>query len=183
MTQTVPSTSRSETVAIRGYRPTDHHACRMLWAEFTAESRRLYGAGAHASSAEEDDPGAGFEDYLTRLDLSGMWVAQDPDEGVIGFAGLILEGRAGAIDPVAVTSAFRGKGVGGALLEHVAQQARRRGLRELTVSPSLRNVGAIHCLHRTGFDNVASVTLRLDLSGRRTPRTDTIDLHGVDFSY
>jgi GNAT superfamily N-acetyltransferase len=212
MTQTLPA-RRADTVIIRGYRPTDHNACHELWAELASEHRSRYAgqvdaarvAGVSVASAttvaEEPagtasfgfaalpentgppDPGAGFEEYLTRLDLSGMWVAQHRDDGVVGFVGLLLQGRAGAVDPVVVASQRRGEGIGRALLEHVADQARRRGLRELSVSPALRNVEAIHCLFRAGYDTVSSVTLTLDLTGRQRPAGESLDLHGVRLRY
>jgi GNAT superfamily N-acetyltransferase len=136
-----------------------------------------------AERSGSSDPGAGFEEYLTRLDLSGMWVAQHRDEGVVGFVGLILRGRAGAVDPVVVTAHRRDQGIGRALLEYVAEQARGRGMRELSISPRLRNVEAIHCLFRAGYDTASSVTLTLDLTGRQAPTGDGLDLHGVQFRY
>jgi len=196
MTQTLPSARGAAAVAIRGYRPTDHSACRHLWAELTDEHRRLYPgtqpvpAPAPAAvdelgvtaSAADSATGAGFEEYLTRLDLSGMWVAQHPEDGVVGFVGLILSGRTGAVDPVVVTEGRRGQGIGRALIGYVGEQARRRGMRELTISPALRNVAAVRSLYRAGFDAAATVTLALDLTGRDGWR-DGVDLHGVRFRY
>jgi GNAT superfamily N-acetyltransferase len=197
MTQTLPSTRGAAAVVIRGYRPTDHGACRRLWAELTTEHRRLYPAAppvpAAAPAAVEEfgaptaqteaASGAGFEEYLTRLDLSGMWVAQHADEGVVGFIGLILQGRAGAVDPVVVSAHLRGQGIGRALIGYVAEQARRRGMRELTISPALRNLEAVRCLYRAGFDAAATVTLALDLTGRDGQWRDGVDIHGVRFRY
>jgi GNAT superfamily N-acetyltransferase len=185
------------TVVIRGYRPADHSACRRLWAELTTEHRQLYpGAqpvpaaapavvdefGAAAIPADITS-GAGFEEYLTRLDLSGMWVAQHIDAGVVGFIGLILQGRAGAVDPVVVTANRRRQGIGRAMVGYGGEQARRRGMRELTISPALRNLEAIRCLYRAGFDAAATVTLALDLAGRDGQWRDGVDLHGVRFRY
>jgi GNAT superfamily N-acetyltransferase len=197
MTQTLPSTRGTAAVVIRGYRPADHSACRRLWGELTSEHRRLYpgappvpaatpsamGDSAGAATAADMASGAGFEEYLTRLDLSGMWVADHAGDGVVGFIGLILRGRAGAVDPVVVTAGRRGQGIGRALIEYVAEQARRRGMRELTISPALRNLEAIRCLHRAGFDAAATVTLALDLTGRDGQWRDGLDLHGVDFRF
>ncbi|NJC68731.1 GNAT family N-acetyltransferase [Planosporangium thailandense] len=182
---------------MRGYRPTDHSACRRLWAELTSEHHRFYPgaepvpAAAPSAGGEAGGPagpaeatsGAGFEEYLTRLDLSGMWVAQLADQGVVGFIGLILQGRAGAVDPVVVTAGHRGQGIGRALIAYVAEQARRRNLRELTISPALRNLEAIQRLQRAGFDAVATVTLALDLTDHNGRWRDGIDLHGVRFRY
>src|SRR5439155_19208183 len=93
MTQTLPS-RRADTVVIRAYRAIDHQACRQLWAELASEHRSRYPNGVDVGPAAADasaemappgavgfagpreaagDPGAGFEEYLTRLDLSGMW--------------------------------------------------------------------------------------------------------------
>lgn len=179
MTETLAGVRHSGTMTIRPYRPTDHRACRQLWAELTEEHDALYESPAHART----DPGAAFEEYLTRLDLGGMWVAEDRVEGVVGFVGLILDGRTGEIDPVVVTAGRRGQGIGQALLGYVAEQARERSLRQLTVSPALRNVEAIHCLHAAGYDALARVTLTLDLSGRGHSWRDGIDLHDLRFRY
>jgi GNAT superfamily N-acetyltransferase len=151
-------------VGVRPYRPTDHNAGHRLWAELVEQQWELYGAPRH----DGDDPGAGFEEYLTRLDLAGMWVADD--HGVIGLVGLVLDGRGGAVDPVVVTGRRRGEGIGRALLTHVAEQAKHRGLRELTISPEWRNAGAVHCLHAAGFDILTNITLSLRLDRPRDER-------------
>lgn len=164
------------TVSIRAYRPTDHNVCRGLWAELVEARRDLYDDPDHG----EGDPGAGFEEYLTRLDLSGMWVAEDSEDGVVGLVGLILNGRAGEVYPVVVTQRHRSKGVGTALLAHVAEQARGRALRQLMVVPESRNVTALKVMHGAGFDTLSSVRLTLDLTGRST-RSDEIDLHSLQF--
>jgi GNAT superfamily N-acetyltransferase len=197
MTQTLSSARGTAAVVIRGYRPADHGACRRLWAELTTEHRHRYPGAQPVPSAapatvdelgaaaipSDSSSGAGFEEYLTRLDLSGMWVAQHATAGVVGFIGLILRGRAGSVDPVVVTGDRRGQGIGRALLGYVGEQARRRGMRELTISPALRNVEAVRCLYRAGFDAAATVTLALDLSGREGQWRDGVDLHGVRFRY
>src|SRR3569623_3042889 len=84
-------------VTVRSYRPSDHSAGRRLWSELTRQHKQMYGEGT-------DDEGAGFEDYMTRLDLSGLWVADHADDGVIGLVGLIMRGRAGEVEPEVVTS-------------------------------------------------------------------------------
>src|SRR3954451_17205506 len=84
-------------VTVRSYRPSDHSAGRRLWSELTNQHHQMYGSPT-------DDGGAGFEEYLTRLDLSGLWVADHADDGVIGLVGLIMRGRAGEVDPIVVTT-------------------------------------------------------------------------------
>jgi GNAT superfamily N-acetyltransferase len=166
-------------VPIRPYRPTDHRACRALWAEFIETKRELYD-----EPGDDTDPGAGFEDYLTRLDLSGMWVAEHPEDGVVGLVGLIMSGRGGEVNPVVVTKRHRREGVGRALLSHVADQARRRALRQLTVVPDSRNVAAIRCLHESGYDRMAAVQQTLDLTGGAGAGAgEEMEVHGLRFRY
>src|SRR5690606_34329529 len=165
-------------VSIRAYRPTDHSVCRALWAELTEVQRDLY----DDPDLGGPDPSAGFEEYLTRLDLSGMWVAERSEDGVGGWIGLTLSsGRAGEVYPVVVTQRHRSKGVGRALLAHVADQARKRSLRQLVVMPESRNIAAIKVLHATGYDTLDAVRLTLDLTGTERTNGDEIDLHGLRF--
>jgi GNAT superfamily N-acetyltransferase len=175
-TQVTPATQVSA-LTIRAYRPTDHRECRQLWAELTTADAGLYGATA------EDDSGAAFEEYLTRLDLSGMWVASDVSGGVVGMVGLLLDGRGGQVEPLVVAAARRGEGIGRALLSHVADQARRRGLGQLSISPAARNLDAIRCLHAAGYDALARVTLAIDLGRKGPVFEDGIDLHDLRFRY
>lgn len=193
MTETLVPTRRAGSVTIRSYRATDHRDCRQLWAEFTEAHRALYEPPADGDVARVrrtgdadppgGDPGAAFEEYLTRLDLSGMWVADDEGAGAVGLVGLILDGAAGAVEPVVVTAGRRGEGIGRALLSHVADQARRRGLRRLTIAPASRNLDALRCLHAAGYDALANVTLAIDLSPHESRWQDGVDLHGLRFRY
>ncbi|HEY0697555.1 MAG TPA: GNAT family N-acetyltransferase [Micromonospora sp.] len=164
-------------VVVRPYRPSDHGAGRKLWTELADQHRQLY----EGSGSGRGDPADAFEEYLTRLDLSGVWVAEHPDDGVVGLVGLIMSGRAGRVEPVVVTRHRRGRGIGRTLLGRVAEEARRRGLARLTVTPESRNVGALRALHGAGYDVLSAVELTLDLRRRNGNwRTDT-ELHGLQF--
>jgi len=165
---------------IRPYRAVDHAAARRLWAELTSEHRDLYPA---SNGNSEGDPGAGFEEYLARIDLSGVWVADDPGAGVIGLAGLILRGRVGEVEPVVITASRRGQGIGRALLGHVAEQARGRGLTALTISPAARNIAAIRCLHSAGYDALSAIELTLDLTRRKREWRDGVEFQDLRFRY
>ena len=162
-------------VTVRSYRPSDHGAGRFLWSELTRQHSQMYGDG-------KDDGGAGFEEYLTRLDLSGLWVADHVDDGVIGMVGLVMRGRGGEIEPVVVTASHRHKGVGRKLLRHVAGEAKKRSMQSLTISPASRNVEAIRSLHAAGYDVVSSIELTMDL-GRDTHewQQDGLELHELPF--
>jgi GNAT superfamily N-acetyltransferase len=180
MTETLPVSRTSRDVTVRSYRPSDHNACRRLWAELIEHRTSLYGERVGVDA----DPGAGFEEYLTQLNLSGMWVADHGEDGVCGFVGLMLDGRAGQVDPVVVTKSMRGRGIGRALLATVVAEARRRGLRRLTVSPLIRDHAALRTLHAAGFATATTLTLSYDLAGARPPsgRAETLDLADLRFS-
>jgi GNAT superfamily N-acetyltransferase len=164
-------------VTVRPYRPADHNACRRLWGELVEHRDHLYG---QADAGRAGDASAGFEEYLTRLDLSGMWVAQSSD-GVIGLVGLTLDGSAAAIDPVVVTRRLRGRGIGRALLATVADEARRRGLSRLVVSPFARDHAALRSLRAAGFGAVSNVTLSYALKGRSPADAEPLDLYDLRF--
>jgi GNAT superfamily N-acetyltransferase len=166
-------------VRIRPYRPSDHSAGRDLWVELTEEQRELYDDATIGGA----DPGAAFEEYLTRLDLSGVWVADDGEGGVVGLVGLVLNGRAGEVEPVVVTRSRRGQGIGKTLLSHVAEEARKRGMTYLTITPSSRNEAAIRCFHAAGYDVMSAVELSLDLGRSTRGWQDGPSLQGLKFRY
>ncbi|WP_250031812.1 GNAT family N-acetyltransferase [Paractinoplanes maris] len=162
-------------VTVRSYRPSDHSAGRRLWSELTNQHNQMYGV-------PDEDAGEGFEEYLTRLDLGGLWVADHADDGVIGLVGLVLRGLAGEVEPVVVTASHRHKGVGRKLLRHVAGEARRRNMTALTISPESRNVEAIRSLHAAGYDVVSSFELTLDLSkSAHEWQQEGLELHELPF--
>jgi len=174
------ATQLAEPVTIRPYRPLDHRACRDLWAELVRTKRELY----HDPTIGGPDPGAGFEEYLTRLDLAGIWVAEQRDDGVVGLVGLVLSGlRAGVVEPLVVAQGWRDRGIGRALLQHAASEAQRRELTQVSISPDSRNVEAIRCLHAAGFDVLSSVTLTMDLAPRGHAWQEGLEVHDVRFSY
>lgn len=164
--------------AIRPYRPGDHAAGRRLWVELIERHRVLYAD----SGLGDPEPGAGFEEYLTRLDLSGIWVAEVPRDGVVGLIGLLIDGRRGGrVEPVVVAERWRGQGIGRALLEHVAREARRRSLARLTVTPDARNVEALRCLHAAGYDVLSALQLTVELRDTDTSRREGVEIHGIEY--
>jgi N-acetylglutamate synthase-like GNAT family acetyltransferase len=112
-----------------------------------------------------------------------MWVAESTEHGIVGFVGLILDGRLGEVDPVVVTHHQRGRGIGRALLTRVADEARRRGLSQLTISPAARDQAALRSLHAAGFGAVSSVTLSYAFTrpGQTSERDEPLDLYDLRF--
>jgi ribosomal protein S18 acetylase RimI-like enzyme len=144
---------------IRGYEQRDRDACRALWRELTQWHRDIYDdQSLHA----DRDAGDFFDEHLDHVGAERIWVAE-LDGAVAGFAGLIVEGRRGELEPLVVATGVRGRGVGRALTERVIAAARAAGLRRLDVQPAARNVGAIRFFHDAGFDTLGQLELMLYL--------------------
>ncbi|HEV8717965.1 MAG TPA: GNAT family N-acetyltransferase [Candidatus Binatia bacterium] len=166
-------------VVIRTYTPADLESCRALWAELTEHHRQIY-----------DDPtiggeqsGLAFDAHLARIELDRIWVAE-ANGTVYGLVGLIVEGDEGEVEPIVVTTAQRGKGVGHALLTRVRQEAEVLKLRFLGMKPVARNLDAIRFFYQAGFQLLGHVELFTDISpssGR--PWKEGIVLHGHRLKY
>lgn len=166
-------------IEIRGYRPAeDHRICRNLWVQLTQAHRELY----DDDSIGNPDPGSAFEEYLTHLNLSGMWVAVETGE-VVGFTGLLVTDQSGEVEPLVVDESARGRGIGAALLERVSQAATDRGLTYVTIQPVTRNIAGLRCFHDAGFTAMSQVTLTKDLKPRTHEWRDGVELHGMRFTY
>lgn len=164
---------------MRPYRDDDRGACRSLWIELTDHHRRIYGDATIGG----DDPGAGFDDYLSSPGRVGSWVAE-VDGRVVGLTGLFDQGERAEIEPVVVTSDLRGAGVGRALIGRVVEEASTRGHEYLAIRPVARNVSAISAFHAAGFRTLGGhVELTMDLTERRHPWLSGASLHGLDFRY
>lgn len=156
------STGRSigESVGvIRGYEDREREACRDLYRALTRWHRDLYGdQSIHA----DRDAGDFFDEHLAAVGPERIWVAEE-NGAVVGFAGLIVEGRRGELEPIVVAPELRGSGVGQALGERVIAAARELGLRRIDVRPVARNDGAIRFFHELGFDSLGQIELMIYL--------------------
>jgi GNAT superfamily N-acetyltransferase len=85
------------------------------------------------------------------------------------------------IEPVVVGSAWRGRGVGTALLAHVRRAATERGHRWLMLKPVGRNIDAIRFFHREGFGTLGQIELLSDLGSPRYQWQRAGDLHDLPF--
>jgi GNAT superfamily N-acetyltransferase len=153
----------SKGFAIRKYQATDREQCRGLWRELTEWHREIYQDPSIGGEHPEDY----FDKHLFKVGPEQLWVAEQ-DTKVVGLVGL-MSGLYDEveIEPLIVSQAYRGKGVGKQLIQTVIAEARRRGLRSLNVSPVARNVGTIKFLYELGFKNLGFIQLFIDLTDHK----------------
>jgi ribosomal protein S18 acetylase RimI-like enzyme len=166
-------------ITIRQYHPSDLEPCRALWAELTQRHREIY----NDSTIGGDTPGLHFDKHLARVGPEHIWVAEHDGE-VIGLVGLIVEDREAEVEPIVVASAHRDKGIGRALLNRMLEEAKKLGVRYLSVKPVARNVEAISLYYDFGFQTLGEIEMFMDLGA---PMPDTWkpgpELFGRSFQY
>lgn len=148
--------------SIRGYEPGDLEGCRSLWVELAEQHRQIYGVDTIGGP----DPGVHFDRHLAAVGPANLWVATDGDT-VVGLTGLMEKDDIVEVEPLVVTHGQRGSGIGRALVEHVIDEARRRGVRLLSVMPVARNREAIRFYRQAGFDVLGYIEMFMDLTGER----------------
>ena len=162
---------------VRGYESRDLDACRGLWVELTQRHRDIF----DAPEIGGDDPGRSFDEHLAKVGAENIWVAE-VEGGVVGLAGLIAD--VPELEPVVVSQAHRGQGIGRLLAETVISAAREGGARTIQVRPVGRNVEAIRFFHELGFDVLYQLELGMDLVEReRDPWIPGERLAGRDFRF
>jgi GNAT superfamily N-acetyltransferase len=165
--------------AIRPYCDADYAAGRALWVELTEHHRRIY----RDPTIGGDDPGAGFDEYLATPSRVGSWVAEVAGR-VVGLTGLFERYASGEVEPVVVTEALRGTGVGRQLIGRVIDEAVVRGYEYLAIRPVARNIAAMERFHSAGFRTLGGhVDMTMDLADRRHQWLSGARLHGLDFHY
>ena len=169
-------------ITIREYKSTDFEACCLLEGELAMYHAAIYDDPSIADS----DPTQVFEEYLSRPDRYGTWVAEI-DTKILGFAGLIDtigENGTAEIEPVVISSSSRGAGIGTQLIQYVVEEAKKKDFRFLTIRPVLRNEEAFNLYVKLGFDHVGSIELFQDLDpeSKRTWKSG-ITVHGTELMY
>jgi GNAT superfamily N-acetyltransferase len=130
-----------------------------------------------------DDPGRSFDTYLATPERTATWVAVI-DGAVVGLTGLFDHGDSGEIEPVVVTEAQRGRGIGRVLIDHVIGEARARGYTYLAIRPVARNRAAIATFHAAGFRTLGGhVDLTIDLAPRTHRWLQGGRLHDLELDY
>jgi len=94
--------------------------------------------------------------FLTLLERPGaeLWVLDDPDEGVVGYAVVWCILDQGELANIAVVDTHRGRGYGTYLLTRVIDIARERGVEALYLEVRVSNTGAAELYRRFGFEQV-----------------------------
>jgi GNAT superfamily N-acetyltransferase len=169
-------------IKIREYKQTDYDTCRSLQGELAQYHAKIY----EDPSIAGDDPGRGFDEYLTRKDRCCTWVVESGGK-TVGFAGLLAtvgeEGTA-EIEPVVISSKSRGAGIGTKLIAHIIGEAKTRGFRFLTIRPVLRNEKAFALYVELGFNHIGSVELFQELlpESQRSWKSG-ITIYGKELKY
>ena len=107
---------------------------------------------------------------------------------MVGCVGLIMDSNADAneaeIEPVIVSTGYRGKGIGTQLLRHAVTEAKRLGIVALNIRPVARNEGALRLFAREGFDVIGHVGLFQNLSQSFYKKWKPgIVIHGTQLRY
>jgi len=144
-------------IIIRPYKPEDLVSCRALWVELTEWHRTIYQSPGIGGL----DPGRLFDEHLSRVGPEHIWVAEVSGR-VVGLAGLIASEGEAELEPLVVSEAYRGKGIGQPLAEAVIAAARTSGVHLIKVRPVARNALAIQFYHELGFDILGQVELFMD---------------------
>ena len=166
-------------VLIREYQDPDFESCRKLWEELTVRHREIYSDPTIGC----DHPGSAFERYLKKPELAGIWVVEK-DTGVIGMAGLLMNGTEADVEPIVIQSDSRAQGIGTALLQRLKSEAKQRGVDYLSIKPVARNVEAIQCFYRAGFSLLGHIDMFMDLTDEKEPGwVDGVTIHGKQFRY
>lgn len=145
-------------VVVRRYLAKDLDACRALWVELTDVHRIIYESPEIGGS----QPGLQFDEHLARVGPENLWVAEI-DDRVVGLTGLILGDGEAELEPLIITHARRGRGIGTRLAETVVVAAREAGFGTLSVRPVARNAAAVQFFHARGFRVMGHVELFMDL--------------------
>lgn len=149
----------SKYYAVRKYRKSDRARCRSLWRELAEWHREIY----QDQTIGGEHPENYFDKHLSKVGPNRLWVAVH-NSLTVGLVGLIVEENEAEIEPLIVSKDYRGKGVGKQLIATVISEARKIGIRILSIKPVARNAETVKFLYKQGFKNLGHVELFMDFS-------------------
>jgi len=149
----------SKSLIIQNYHESDREQCRSLWRELTEWHREIYQDLTIGGEHPEDY----FDKHLAKVGPDKLWVAIQASK-VVGLVGLIVEGNVAEIEPLIISKTDRGKGIGRQLIETVVSEARKMGIRILSIKPVARNIKTIKFLYKHGFQNLGHIELFMSFS-------------------
>lgn len=85
---------------------------------------------------------------------NNLYLVVEENEAIIGYCGFWGVVGEGQINNVAVTKAYRGRGVGKLMLEELIKRGRGMGLEAFTLEVRISNEPAIALYHNLGFRDV-----------------------------
>ena len=122
------------------------------------------------SADYENDLQRPLPEWLQRIGESPTFIAWD-GETAVGMAG-IFPGRSsktnhqGTIWGVYVRPAYRGQGLGGALVRRCLDYARENGSKIIYIAAASNNTAAIRCYERCGFSVFGLQPMAICVNGR-----------------
>ena len=149
----------AESFTVRKYESEDREQCRSLWRELTERHREIYDDPRIGGEHPEDY----FDKHLGKDGADNLWVATE-GSNVVGLIGLMVVDDETEIEPLIVSRAHRGKGIGKQLINRAIDEARKRGVKLLNIRPVARNTKTIRFLHKQGFTNLGYIELFIDLT-------------------
>jgi GNAT superfamily N-acetyltransferase len=171
-------------IHIRLYTPADLHSCRSLWEELTQHHRDIYADPTIGG----DEPGLFFDRHLAQIGAERIWVAV-LDTQVVGLVGLMVDEReadegVGVVEPIVVARSHQGQGIGQALLTYMVGEAKKSGMRFLSVKPVARNKEAISLYHTCGFQILGEIEMVMELQPSESNTWKSgLEIFGHAFKY
>lgn len=170
--------SMLEKVLIRRFQTSDLDACRSLWRELVEWHQMLY----EDNSIGGEHPETCFDKHLSRVGEKLLWVAV-LDSKVVGFTGLLLNENEceGELEPLIVSQTYRCQGIGTKLINVVIAEAKRIGLKSLSIKPVMRNLRALRLFNKQGFRSIGQIELYIDFSEKCAKKN--LDLFSPSFNF
>ena len=137
------------TISVRAATAADEHALVALFDQITPEDRRFRFLAASEHLSHDQLEPLIHADHFS----SESFVAFDPASGELVASALLASDKALDTAEIAVSirEAYKGKGVGWALLDLLGREAERRGVRQVIAIESRDNHAAIELEREKGF--------------------------------